>query len=143
MCDAGPSNDETRGRTSFRRIAAAGACSAGTAAALGAFGAHGLRGILSPEMLAVYETGVRYQMYHALALIAAGIGGLSVRNPERRLLLGASWAFGCGTLLFSGSLYALALTGLRGLGAVTPAGGLAFIAGWALFGAAFLRKEKA
>ena len=143
MYDAGPLNDEARGRTSFRRIAAAGACSAGTAVALGAFGAHGLRGILSPEMLAVYETGVRYQMYHALALIAAGLGGLSVRNPERRLLLGASWAFGCGTLLFSGSLYALALTGLRGLGAVTPAGGLAFIAGWALFGAAFLRKEKA
>jgi uncharacterized membrane protein YgdD (TMEM256/DUF423 family) len=143
MYKAGAVNETAWAGTPFSRIAAAGACSAGAAVALGAFGAHGLRGMLSPEMLAVYETGVRYQMYHALALIAAGLGGLSVRNPERRLLLGASWAFGCGTLLFSGSLYALALTGLRGLGAVTPAGGLAFIAGWALFGAAFLRKEKA
>ena len=143
MHEAGALNETARAGTSFTRIAAAGACSAGAAVALGAFGAHGLRGILSPEMLAVYETGVRYQMYHALALIATGLGGLSVRDPERRLLFGAAWAFGSGTLLFSGSLYALALTGLRGLGAVTPAGGLAFIGGWALLGAAFLRKEKA
>ena len=143
MYEAGAVNETARAGIPFRRIAAAGACSAGVAVALGAFGAHGLRGMLSPEMLAVYETGVRYQMYHALALIATGLGGLSVRNPERRLLIGASWAFGFGTLLFSGSLYALALTGLRGLGAVTPAGGLAFIAGWALFGAAFLSKGKA
>jgi uncharacterized membrane protein YgdD (TMEM256/DUF423 family) len=139
MYDAGPANEPAQGAIAFRRIAAAGACSAGAAVALGAFGAHGLRGILSPDMLAVYETGVRYQMYHALALVAAGLAGLSVRNRERRLLLGASWAFGCGTLLFSGSLYAMALSGFRALGAVTPAGGLAFIAGWVLLGAAFLR----
>ena len=151
MYDAGPFhvplssahvNEQAQGRVPFRRIAAAGAFSAGAAVVLGAFGAHGLRTVLSPEMLAVYETGVRYQMYHALALIAVGLAGTSLRNRERRLLLGASWAFGCGTVLFSGSLYALALTGLHALGAVTPAGGLAFIAGWALFGAAFLRGDR-
>ena len=152
MFDAGPPfiplssmniHEPSHGGIAFRRIAAAGAWSAGTAVALGAFGAHGLRGILSPEMLAVYETGVRYQMYHALALVAAGLAGLLARNRDRRLLLGASWAFGCGTLLFSGSLYAMALGGLRALGAVTPAGGLAFIAGWVLFGAALVRGGRA
>ncbi len=137
-----PMNDPAQGGRPFRWIAAAGAFSAGAAVALGAFGAHGLREILPPEMMAVYETGVRYQMYHALALIAAGLAGRSALNPHRRLLIGASWAFGCGTLLFSGSLYVLALTGLRALGAVTPAGGLAFVAGWALFGAAFLRRAR-
>jgi uncharacterized membrane protein YgdD (TMEM256/DUF423 family) len=151
MYDAGPfhiplasvhMNEQPRGRTPFRRIAAAGACSAGAAVGLGAFGAHGLRTILSPEMLAVYETGVRYQMYHALALIAVGLAGASILTRERRLLLGAAWSFGCGTLLFSGSLFALSLTGVRALGAVTPAGGLAFIAGWALFAAAFLCRER-
>ena len=151
MYDAGPSriplssapvHEQARGMTPFSRIAAAGAFSAGAAVALGAFGAHTLRESLSPELLAVYETGVRYQMYHALALIAAGLAGHRVQNPGRRLLLGASVAFGCGTLLFSGSLYALAITGVRALGAVTPAGGLAFIAGWGLLGAAFLRRER-
>jgi len=123
----------------FSRIAAAGAFSAGVAVALGAFGAHGLRQVLSPEMLAVYETGVRYQMYHALALCAAGLAGAALPGCDRRLLLGASWAFGSGTVLFSGSLYALALTGISVLGLVTPAGGVALIAGWLLLGAAFLR----
>jgi uncharacterized membrane protein YgdD (TMEM256/DUF423 family) len=93
-------------------------------------------------MLALYETGVRYQMYHALAMIAVGLAGLSIPNRERRLLLGASWAFACGTLLFSGSLYALAFSGLRALAAVAPAGGVAFLTGWALFAAAFLRGDK-
>ncbi len=125
----------------FRRIAAAGAFSAGAAVALGAFGAHGLRQILPAEMLAVYETGVRYHMVHALALIAAGLAGLRGGQADRRLLSAAAWAFGIGTLLFSGSLYALAATGLGWLGAVTPAGGLAFLAGWALAGASFLRGE--
>jgi len=126
----------------FRRIAAAGACSAGAAVALGAFGAHSLRSALSPEMLAVYETGVRYQMYHALALVAAGLAGTTERAANRRLLAGACWAFGCGTILFSGSLYALSLSGLTALGAVTPAGGLALIAGWVLLGAAFIGRER-
>jgi uncharacterized membrane protein YgdD (TMEM256/DUF423 family) len=96
----------------------------------GAFGAHGLRGRLSPEMLGVFETAVRYQMYHALALLvtAAAIGRLG----EVRLLVIAGWSFTAGIVLFSGSLYALALTGVATLGAVTPIGGLAFLVGWAL-----------
>ena len=97
--------------------------------ALGAFGAHGLRTRLSPDMLAVFETGVRYQMYHALALLltAAAIG----RMGDARLLVIAGWLFVAGIVLFSGSLYALALTGVSILGAVTPFGGLAFLIGWA------------
>ncbi len=96
---------------------------------LGAFGAHGLRSRLSPDMLAVFETAVRYQMYHALALLltAAAIG----RIGDARLLVIAGWFFVAGIVLFSGSLYALALTGVSMLGAITPIGGLAFLIGWA------------
>lgn len=99
------------------------------AVAFGAFGAHGLRGRLSPEMLAVFETGVRYHMYHALAilLVAAMIG----RIDGGRLLPAAGWCFAAGIAIFSGSLYALAVTGVTVLGAITPIGGLAFLAGWA------------
>jgi uncharacterized membrane protein YgdD (TMEM256/DUF423 family) len=97
------------------------------AVAAGAFGAHALRGRLSPEMLQVFETGARYQMYHALALLfAAHVGGGS-SYPA------GAWAcrlFLAGTVLFSGSLYAMALTGIPSLGAVTPFGGIAFLAGW-------------
>jgi uncharacterized membrane protein YgdD (TMEM256/DUF423 family) len=104
---------------------------------LGAFGAHGLRNRVSPEMLAVFETGVRYQMYHVLALMitAAAIGRLGAA----RLLVAAGWFFVAGIILFSGSLYALVFTGVTMLGAVTPIGGLAFLVGWAclaLFAAA-------
>ncbi len=97
--------------------------------AVGAFGAHGLRGRLSPEMLAVFETGVRYQMYHvfALLIVAAGIGQIG----NARLLVMAGWSFIAGILLFSGSLYALALTSTGILGAITPIGGLLFLIGWA------------
>lgn len=137
-----PMDERSKGALLFRRITAAGAFSAGAAVALGAFGAHGLRRMLSPDMLAVYETGVRYHMYHALALIGTGVTGLSPGKADRRLLLGATWAFGCGTLLFSGSLYTLALTGILSLGAVTPVGGVAFLAGWTLFGAALIRRER-
>ena len=99
------------------------------AVGFGAFGAHGLRGRLSPEMLAVFETGVRYHMYHALAilLVAALIG----RIEGGRLLPVAGWCFAAGIAIFSGSLYALAVTGVTVLGAITPIGGLAFLAGWA------------
>ena len=97
--------------------------------ALGAFGAHGLRGRLTPDMLAVFETAVRYQMYHvfALLIVASAIGHLG----PARLLMTAGWCFFAGILLFSGSLYALALTGTGILGAITPIGGLAFLIGWA------------
>jgi uncharacterized membrane protein YgdD (TMEM256/DUF423 family) len=104
-----------------------GAVSAAVAVAAGAFGAHALKARLGPEALAVWETGVRYQMYHALALVALGWAAQVSRS---RALPAAGWCFALGTLLFSGSLYLLVLTGVRGLGAVTPVGGLALIAGW-------------
>jgi uncharacterized membrane protein YgdD (TMEM256/DUF423 family) len=92
--------------------------------AAGAFGAHALRGRVPPELLAVFETAARYQMYHALALLAAS---RAAGRPCGRL---AGWMFAAGILVFSGSLYALALTGVRWLGAVTPFGGVAFLVGW-------------
>lgn len=112
-----------------------GALLGGVGVAIGAFGAHGLRGRLSPEMLAVFETGVRYQMYHALAILATA--ALMSRIDGRAVLV-AGWSFTAGILIFSGSLYALALTGTTMLGAITPIGGLAFLVGWiALAVAAF------
>ena len=106
-----------------------GALAAFIGVALGAFGAHGLRGRLSPESLNVFETGVRYQMYHAFGIFIVAIaltrfGGSMVRT--------AGWLFTLGIVVFSGSLYALELTGVRTFGAITPIGGLAFLAGWAL-----------
>ena len=94
---------------------------------LGAFGAHGLKGRLSAEMLAVFETGVRYQMYHALALLALGA---MMSRLEGRAVVVAGWSFTAGILIFSGSLYALALSGVTMLGAITPIGGAAFLIGW-------------
>jgi uncharacterized membrane protein YgdD (TMEM256/DUF423 family) len=110
-----------------RTFFALGAALAGIAVAAGAFGAHGLRGRLEPEMLAVFETAVRYQMYHALALLA--VAWATTRWPDGGAGL-AGWLFVAGIVVFSGSLYVLALSGLRWLGAVTPLGGLCFLAGW-------------
>lgn len=95
--------------------------------ALGAFAAHGLKARLAPELLAVFETGVRYQMFHALALLA--VGWACARWPGAATTA-SGWLFVAGTLVFSGSLYALALTGTRWLGAITPLGGVALLAGW-------------
>ena len=95
--------------------------------AFGAFGAHGLRNRLSPEMLAVFETAVRYQMYHSLALLLVGLMMAPMGGPMIRT---AGWAFTIGIVLFSGSLYVLALTGASAFGIVTPFGGLAFLVGW-------------
>ncbi len=95
----------------------------------GAFGAHGLRGRLDDYAMGVFETAVQYHFYHALALLAVGIIALS--QPQTTLLKSSGWLFLLGTLIFSGSLYILALSGVKWLGAVTPLGGLAFIAGWA------------
>jgi uncharacterized membrane protein YgdD (TMEM256/DUF423 family) len=100
-----------------------GAVSGLLAMAAGAFGAHALRARLSADRLAAFETGARYQMYHALAIVLAGV--IASRGAQT-----AGWIFQAGIILFSGSLYALALTGTKGLGAVTPLGGLAFLAGW-------------
>jgi len=97
------------------------------AVAAGAFGAHSLRDHLSADLLAIFETGARYQMYHALALLLTAWA--ATRWPGS-LTLVAGWLFVAGTLIFSGSLYALSLSGARWLGAVTPLGGVAFIAGW-------------
>lgn len=105
-----------------------GALAAFGGVAFGAFGAHGLRGRLSPEMMVVFETGVRYHMYHALAILAVG---LIIARTGGWLFQLAGWAFTIGIVLFSGSLYALALTGVTALGAITPLGGLAFLVGWA------------
>ena len=104
-----------------------GALLGGVGVGLGAFGAHGLKGRLSQEMLAVFETGVRYQMYHALALLA--LGAMMTRHEGRAVVV-AGWSFTAGILIFSGSLYALALSGVTMLGAITPIGGVAFLAGW-------------
>ena len=119
-----------------RWFIAVGAIAAGLAVAAGAFGAHGLRGRLDTELLAVFETAARYQMYHALALFA--VAWAVRRWPESPAAL-AGWCFVAGIVVFSGSLYALALTGTRWLGAITPLGGLAFLAGWAILAWAALR----
>jgi len=116
-----------------------GCISAAIGVAAGAFGAHGLKNLLTPEMLAIYETAVRYQMYHAFGLIVVGLVEAQFRNAKIPL---AGWSFVAGTILFSGSLYALTLTNMRWLGAVTPIGGVAFIAGWLLLAFSFLRREK-
>jgi len=101
---------------------------AGLGVALGAFGAHALRQRLDGARLAIFETGVRYQMYHALALF--GVAAAVVRLPGSALPVIAGWCFVVGTLLFSGSLYLLAITNRRALGAITPIGGLVFLMGW-------------
>ena len=105
-----------------------GSLSAGLAVTLGAFGAHALRTRLAADQLQVFETGVRYHFYHAFALLVVAVAAAQL--PPGRLLPAAGWLFVAGTLLFSGSLYLLALTGVRWLGAITPLGGVAFIAGW-------------
>jgi uncharacterized membrane protein YgdD (TMEM256/DUF423 family) len=107
------------------------------AVALGAFGAHALKARLSPDMLDVWRTGVTYHAWHALALVAAGL--LMLHVPASASLRAAAWLFVVGIVLFAGSLYALALGGPKGVGAITPFGGLAFIVGWLVFAAAIFR----
>ncbi|WJN59918.1 DUF423 domain-containing protein [Pseudomonas sp. SO81] len=111
-----------------------------TGVALGAFAAHGLKGQLSAEYLAVFQTGVHYQLVHALALF--GVALLAGRLPGR-LLPAAGSLFAFGILLFSGSLYALTLSGLGKLGMITPLGGLCFLAGWLCLGLAAWRAGRA
>lgn len=118
-------------RRSCQTLIAVGCLLAALAVAAGAFGAHMLKSILDPPMLAVFETAARYQMYHALGIIAAGLAGRVFDRPQ---VARAGWCFAAGVLLFCGSLYGVSLLGIRWLGAVTPVGGLAFIAGWSLFG---------
>jgi len=109
------------------------------AVALGAFGAHGLKARLSPEMMVVYQTGVQYHFYHALALLACAV--LMQSGFDSAPLRYSACAFTAGIVLFSGSLYMLALTGQRWLGAVAPVGGLSFMAGWLLLALAAWRSS--
>lgn len=115
---------------SSRACLTSGALMAGLSVLLGAFAAHALKLRLTPEMLAIFKTGSEYQFFHALGLVLLGV--LQERRPADRVLAGAAMLMLLGVLLFSGSLYALALTGLRPLGIITPFGGIAFLAAWSL-----------
>jgi uncharacterized membrane protein YgdD (TMEM256/DUF423 family) len=106
---------------------ALGAVLAAVGVAAGAFGAHALRGRLTPDLINVFETGVRYQLIHALGLLA--VAWATTRWPGHAVNA-AGWLLLVGTVVFSGSLYALSLSGIRALGAITPLGGVAFIVGW-------------
>jgi uncharacterized membrane protein YgdD (TMEM256/DUF423 family) len=114
-----------------RLFVAIGSVAALLAVAFGAFGAHALKTRIAPDLLSVYRTGVEYHFYHALGMVLVGLAAFHL--PDSALLRAAGWAMLAGIVLFSGSLYLLALTGLGWLGAITPVGGAAFIAAWALF----------
>jgi len=103
---------------------------------LGAFAAHGLRDLISPGLLEAFQTGVRYQAIHSLALLAVG---LLIDRAPHALLRWAGWAFATGILLFSGSLYMMAAIDIRWLGMITPLGGMAFLLGWGLLCWHYLR----
>lgn len=121
-----------------RLFFAIGTASAFIAVAAGAFGAHGLKDRVSAEMLAIFETAARYQMYHAFALLAVAWASARFANSTQLITIGG-WLFIIGTILFSGSLYILSLTEIRWLGAITPLGGIAFLAGWLCLAWAALR----
>jgi len=121
-----------------KRFLALGGFAALIAVALGAFGAHGLKAHLSAEQLAIWHTGVEYQFVHALGLLAIGI--VAALLPDSSLLKWSGALMCAGIVFFSGSLYALALTGISPLGAIAPVGGVAFILAWVLFVAAVLRR---
>ena len=127
-------------RRSCQTLIAVGSLFAALAVAAGAFGAHMLKSILDPPMLAVFETAARYQMYHALGMIAVGLAGQVFGSPQ---VARAGWCFAAGIFLFCGSLYGVSLLGIRWLGAMTPIGGLAFIMGWSLFGWSIWREKRA
>jgi len=110
-----------------RKFVLLGVVFAGLSVAAGAFGAHSLKSVISADRLVVFETAARYQMYHALALLM--VGGMLSHIPERGLRV-AGWCFVAGILLFCGSLYVIAFTGTRWVGAITPLGGAAFLVGW-------------
>ncbi len=117
-----------------------GAANAALVVVLGAFGAHGLKARLTPELMAIYQTGVQYHLFHSLGLIVVGLAVTSL--GDSRWLRMSGWLMLGGIVIFSGSLYLLSVTGLRWLGAVTPLGGIAFIAAWVLFVVAVLKGKK-
>lgn len=116
---------------------ALGGCGMLLAVAMGAFGAHALKRILTPDLLAVYKTAVDYHFYHALGLLA--IGSLMLYAPSSAILRGSGILMAVGLLLFSGSLYVLALSGIRWIGAITPLGGISFLLAWLLWIMAVMR----
>lgn len=116
-----------------------GAICALTGVGFGAFGAHGLKDLLTPEMLTVYRTGVDYQMWHALGLITIAL--LQQQSPDAKLLLWASRLMFTGILLFSGSLYALAILDIKALGMITPFGGVCFLIAWLLVAVYAVKKK--
>lgn len=124
-----------------RRWLAVGAGLAGLGVAAGAFGTHALSGRIEPELLDVFATATRYHLVHALALLAVGLA--AERNHADPWWNAAGWLFTAGIVLFAGSLYLLALTGARWLGAVTPIGGASFLAAWAVMAVAALRAPTA
>ena len=128
---------ETEMQTSRRFLLIAAAFGL-TGVSFGAFGAHSLRTTISSEMLSVFETGVRYQMYHTFALF---VTAWSLQARQSRKFENAAWLFVAGTILFSGSLYALALTSIRSLGVVTPFGGLSLLVGWLMLGLGFWEQK--
>lgn len=123
--------------TTARVFLILGSLGAALAVALGAFGAHVLKTRLSVEMLAVYHTGVQYHLWHALGLVLVGV--VALQFPGTALLKWSGWLMVTGVVLFSGSLYTLSLTGIRGFGAITPVGGIAFVVAWLLFAIAAWR----
>jgi uncharacterized membrane protein YgdD (TMEM256/DUF423 family) len=120
-----------------KTLTATGAICAFLGVALGAFGAHGLKAVIPADRLAVYHTGVDYHLVHALAILL--VAALADRLSNERLVRAVGWLFTSGIVIFSGSLYALAITNVKILGAITPLGGVCFLSGWALLAAATLR----
>uniref|UniRef100_A0A7S4K1G6 DUF423 domain-containing protein n=1 Tax=Paramoeba aestuarina TaxID=180227 RepID=A0A7S4K1G6_9EUKA len=119
-----------------------GSLCGGWAVALGSFGAHGLKKTASPEQLHTFEVGCRYQMYHAFAMITCHFAKISANSVANRQNIDrAGYSFLFGTLLFSGSLYLLVMTGIKKLGAITPIGGTAFLIGWGFLSYAALKSE--
>ncbi len=118
-----------------------GAACAAAGVALGAFAAHGLRHSLAPDMLAVFETAVRYQMYHSFGLLITGLLARNAGEVDHVKLRLSGFFFIAGMVIFSGSLYLLSVFDLRWLGMITPLGGLSFIAGWAMIAWTFLRRS--
>ena len=122
------------------RFVAIGSICAFLSVLFGAFGAHSLKEILTPNMLANFQTGVQYQMFHSLGLIAIGL--TSAHFPKSRHLIRAGWSMLIGIILFSGSLYVLSLSGITMLGIITPFGGIAFLLGWLFLALAARKKSR-
>jgi uncharacterized membrane protein YgdD (TMEM256/DUF423 family) len=122
----------------MKRILKIAAISGALAVLLGAFGAHGLKKIISQDMLAIFQTGVQYQFYHTFALLAVGV---LMQFGKSTALKWSAYLFMAGIVLFSGSLYTLSVTGIKILGAITPIGGVAFIAGWIALALHFRTKK--